>query len=116
MLESPERSAKSIEHVMKDVVRTVSTPKRTSSNQDSSAASVPTTQGPSPVTGVQSEPVNPVLQMFMFDDTDRILQAIETSQNTSESNGWIPARNDPTMPLMYDQDMLAAMLNWQDRR
>jgi hypothetical protein len=110
MLESPERSAKSIEHIMKDVVRNVSTPKPTKSNAPSTSTSNPASQGPSPE--AQADPVNPVAQMFMFDDTDRILQAFETSQTGDEMSGWIPARLDPTIPYETDQDLLASMLNW----
>lgn len=110
MLESPERSAKSIEHIMKDVVRNVSTPKATKSNAPSTSTSNPASQGPSPE--AHADPVNPVAQMFMFDDTDRILQAFETSQTVDEMSGWIPARLDPTIPYETDQDLLASMLNW----
>jgi hypothetical protein len=110
MLESPERSVKSIEHIMQDVVRNVSTPKCVRSDPPSSSISNTTPQGLSPEN--QVDPVNPVAQMFMFDDTDRILQAIETSQNAGEGNSWVPARHDSTVPINYDQDMLTMMLNW----
>ena len=69
--------------------------------------------GPSPAGS--SEGSNQVQQMFMFDDTETILRAIETSQAQPQPGNpvdWDALTSMPPGEFGYDPNMLAMMLNY----
>jgi hypothetical protein len=74
------------------------------------SSNVVSSTGPSPAGS--SEGSNQVQQMFMFDDTERILRAIETSQaQPGNPIDWDALASMPPGEFGYDQNTLAMMLN-----
>ena len=76
-----------------------------------SSSNVVSPTGPSPAGS--SEGSNQVQQMFMFDDTETILRAIETSQTQlGNPTDWDAFAYMPPGVQGYDQNTLAMMLNF----
>jgi hypothetical protein len=109
MLNSPERNLKSVERIMKEVVRNASESSRSRSNM-ALTSNVVSPTGPSPAGS--SEGSNQVQQMFMFDDTETILRAIESSQTQAGIFDWNAIAAMPPGEFGYDQNTLAMMLNF----